>query len=282
MLEAILLGTGTPIADRKRCGSGVAIVGESSWILVDCGRGVSQRAIEAGLDLTEVAAVLLTHHHSDHVSDLPNFAIARWTAGGIEPLKVIAPAGPCARFVSRCLLPFEDQAFYAQAGSAMGPRPEIDGRPFVPTEHRSTVMSMGPWRVESALVDHQPIEAAVGYRISDHAHVVAVSGDTAVCDGMARLAADADLLIHEALNSNRVSPDLLTWNAGARTVGELATTAGVGRLVLTHLLPPPQTEAEAEAFANEAQEGGYRGPIDVAIDLLRIPLHQQSSVADRT
>ena len=87
---------------------------------------------------------------------------------------------------------------------------------------------------------------------------------------MAQLATRANILIHEALYSDIVQPDLLTWNAGANTVGALADEAQVRRLVLTHLLPPPTTSHAEQAFEDQARTGGYTGPIDVAADLLRL------------
>ena len=126
--------------------------------------------------------------------------------------------------------------------------------------------------MSSALVEHQPIEAAVAYSIVTGDHTVVVSGDTAACSAVRRLAQDADLLIHEALLSDQVPPELLEWNAGAATVGALAAASRVKSLVLTHLLPAPTAPAEEQAFVDEARGGGYNGPLAVARDLMRIRL----------
>jgi hypothetical protein len=64
MVDVCLLGTGTPEPDPGRAGSGIAVVHDGDWLLVDCGRGVAQRTMQAGLDLLRLKAVLLTHHHS--------------------------------------------------------------------------------------------------------------------------------------------------------------------------------------------------------------------------
>lgn len=270
MVEVVLLGTGTPIPDPQRCGSGSAVSVENEWVLVDCGRGVTQRGIEAGLDLRTLKAVLLTHHHSDHISDLPTLAMARWTMGATTPLDVITPAGPCARYAGSCLEVFEDQTFYSQARPESGHRPEIKVRSFYPTASPTHVVEVGPFAITSALVDHHPIESAVGYRITVSDRVITFSGDTAVCPGIRLLAQDADLLIHESLNPDLVGPTILEWNAGADAVGELSATSGVKQLVLTHLLPPPGSVTEEQAFADHARAGGFQGSIHVARDLMRL------------
>ena len=272
MVRVVLLGTGTPVPDAARCGSGTAVVAPDGWVLIDCGRGVTQRVLEAGLDLRALQAVMLTHHHSDHVSDLASLAITRWVAGGIGPLTVVAPRGPCARFAERCLDVFDDEAFYSQAPAAAPPRPTVDVRSFEPTSSPAPVLAHDGWLVRAALVDHHPIEAAVGYRIDVERTAVAVSGDTAVCGGIAQLAEGVDLLVHEAARSDRVSPQLLAWNAGARSVGGLAHELGLRRVVLTHLLPAPLTVEDETAFIDEARSSGYDGDLVLARDLMVLRL----------
>jgi ribonuclease Z len=275
MVQVDLLGTGTPFLDPERCGSGTAVSSPDGWLLIDCGRGVTQRVAEAGLDLHTLRAVLLTHHHSDHVSDLATLATARWTSGAAGPLVVIAPDGPCATFARSCLGPFGDQAFYSQAPTEAGPRPVIEVLAFVGSSRPNVVLDLGPFRVSSALVDHHPIEAAVGYRIGVGSVSIAIRGDTAACPGFEALAQDADLLIHEALLARAMSASLLEWNASAESVGALARRAGATRLVLTHLLPPPRTADAEQLFVDDARAGGFEGPIDVARDLLRIRIEHE-------
>lgn len=276
VVRVVLLGTGTPVPDAGRCGSGTAVVADHGWVLIDCGRGVTQRVMEAGLDLRDLRAVMLTHHHSDHVSDLASVAIARWVAGDHEPLTVVAPGGPCARYAQRCLDVFEDEAFYSQAESSAPPRPIVAVSVFEPTRSAMPAFDQDGWSVRAALVDHHPIEAAVGYRIEVDQRVVTVSGDTAVCDGVAQLATGADLLVHEAVRSDLASPQLLAWNAGARTVGELARSLGLRRVVLTHMLPAPRTVADEVAFVEEARAGGYDGEVVLARDLMVLQLDPPS------
>lgn len=268
-----LLGTGTPVADPARCGSGTSIEASGGWVLVDCGRGVCQRVLQAELDVQRLRAVFLTHHHSDHVSDLASLAIMRWASGATTPLVVVASAGPCSEFARRCLDPYPDESFFSQADPASGPRPSVDLRSFTATSDAVEVFADPSFSVKSALVDHHPIEAAVGYRIVADSNVVVVSGDTAVCDGIEMLAASADVLVHEALRASLVAESLLAWNASAESVGAMAERAGVTHLVLTHLIPAPGDAAAESEFEADARAGGFRGQISVARDQLSLTLH---------
>lgn len=270
MLDVRMLGTGTPRMDPARCGSGTAITTDEGWLLVDCGRGVAQRICEAGLDVQRLQAVFLTHHHSDHVSDLASIAVMRWTAGASTPLTVICPEGPCEDFTLRCLDAFPDSAFHGQAAPDCGPRPRVEVRSFAANHALQEVFRDRSAVTSSVLVDHAPIEAAVGYRFSVGPTIIAISGDTAVCAGVELLAGQADLLIHEALRGELVPVKLLEWNASAESVGEVAQSAEVAHLVLTHLLPPPRSAQEEAAFEADARAGGFLGRISIASDHLHI------------
>ena len=213
MVTIVLLGTGTPNPDPARAGSAVAVTDDDRWVLVDCGRAATHRVLEAGLDLARLDAVFITHHHSDHVSDLATLAIARWVGGAGGPLTVIAPDGPSARYAEHCLDVFRQQSFHSQAPASAGPRPVIVTRTFDASDAVTTVHSNGPWTVEAVLVDHHPVAPAVGYLVRHGELRMAISGDTAACDGMRHLAERADVLIHEALLADAVHPRLLDWNA---------------------------------------------------------------------
>ena len=274
MVEVVVLGSGTPNPDPARAGAAVAVVDGPAWVMIDCGRGATQRALSAGLDLTEVVVVLITHHHSDHLSDLATLAMTRWTAGASAPLRVVAPAGASADYASRCLSVFDDGSFHAQGSAAAGPRPTIATDAFDASDDITRVFDVDGWRVSSVLVDHHPVAPAVGYRVERGRIGVVISGDTAVCDGMRGLAAGADVLVHEALLTGRVSPALLDWNASARSVGELAALVRPRLLVLTHMIPAPTTDDDERAYLDEVHDGGFTGRTVVAHDLLRLPISE--------
>src|SRR5699024_9709824 len=67
---------------------------EKEHYLVDAGRGVLMRLAEAGLMATQLSAVLLTHLHSDHFTDLNDIITTRWVLSRrSSPLTLIGPPG---------------------------------------------------------------------------------------------------------------------------------------------------------------------------------------------
>jgi ribonuclease BN (tRNA processing enzyme) len=83
-------------------------------------------------------------------------------------------------------------------------------------------------------VNH-PVET-FGFRVEHAGWRLAYSGDTGESDALVRLAEGADLLLCEAsfLDGPDIRPNL---HLTARQAAEHAARAGVGQLVLTHLVP---------------------------------------------
>src|SRR5262245_29755031 len=78
----ILLGTGGGPRPRKESsGSAQVIISNSAAYVIDCGDGVARQLALAGVPLTSLRHVFLTHQHSDHNADYGNLIWLAWAAG---------------------------------------------------------------------------------------------------------------------------------------------------------------------------------------------------------
>ena len=104
--------------------------------------------------------------------------------------------------------------------------------------------------VTATFVQHAPVFPALAYRFDTPAGSVVFSGDTGACDNVVTLAAGADILVHEVIdleallgrlsslsNYETVRGQLLRSHTPVEVVGSIAARAGVGTLVLSHLVP---------------------------------------------
>src|SRR5205085_7756866 len=73
--RVVLLGTGTPNPEPDRMGPSVAIVSGKGVYIVDCGPGVVRRAAQAGIAMTDLTRLFITHLHSDHTVGYPDLIL---------------------------------------------------------------------------------------------------------------------------------------------------------------------------------------------------------------
>ena len=297
-----ITGSGTPGPSAERAGPGVLVRVEGLALQFDAGRATVMRLAALGVRPPDLDAVFITHHHSDHLTGLADVVLTRWIIdGGGEagPLRVVAPAGPSARFVERLLDGWQEE-IDTRVARHPRPRPSIDLRAFDvppraadgPAEGSARgaagaagappgpveVWSSGDVRVLAAEMRHDPVRPAVGYRVETPDGTVVITGDTQVSAEVAELAAGADVLVYEAMRFEAVlaSPHLpdhiREYHADTRLIDAQAADLGVGTLVLTHLIPDPVTPAEVEAFAADVRAGGFRGELLVADDFDTVTL----------
>src|SRR5271165_3810907 len=69
-MQVIVLGSGSPLPDPERAGPATLVRTSAGDLLFDCGRGVLMRAAAVGSGAGALTALLVTHLHSDHLTDL--------------------------------------------------------------------------------------------------------------------------------------------------------------------------------------------------------------------
>ena len=274
-----ITGSGIPMPSPGRAGAGALLRHDDTLVQADAGPATLFRLTEAGVDITRLAALVITHHHSDHLLGIPELVLTRWIRNGVRPceaLPIYCPDGPAVGYLETLLdnLQPDIEARVDLAGFPDRPEPAV--RPFEPGPVPATVATVGDVLIESVLVDHGEIHPAVAYRFTTPDGVVVVSGDTRACDAVENLATGADILVHEVLSSRRLLEEGLSprrverlagYHAEAPTVGTLAARAGVRKVVLTHLMPAPRNDDDAVALVADVRSGGFEGEIVAASDL---------------
>jgi ribonuclease BN (tRNA processing enzyme) len=236
-MRVTFLGTGSamPVAGRAQTG---LLIGDS--LLVDCGAGVLARLAEHG-DYESLSAVLLTHLHTDHVSDLVALLKARWLAG-CGSLDVVGPDG-----TERLLDDLVDAHDYLRGRVSYEVR-----------EHDGSPGRVAGYDVTACEATHSG--PAFAYRIGDFTF----SGDTEASEAVASLAEGTTALAHDCSFPDGVEAD------NHPTASELGgTLAGrdCGTVYLTHLYP---AAAADEDGLRDSVTAAYGGAVRVARDGLTV------------
>ncbi len=278
--KLILLGTGGGPRPRKTSsGSAQVIVSNGLAYVIDCGDGVARQLAFAGVPLSSLRHIFITHQHSDHTADYGNLILLAWTAGLNSRVDTWGPP-PLARMT---------QLFFEMNASDVDIRVANEGRPpLAPLVHvhefrlGGTVMSDQTMTVTAAIVDHPPVVPAFAYRFDARDRSFVISGDTAPSRNLVKLAAGADVLVHSVMyppaidrlaarvpNAAALKASILAHQTSVEEAGRVAQQAGVKTLVLSHFVPPDDPEV-TDATWREAASRHFRGTVIVGRDLLEV------------
>jgi len=271
-MRITLLGTGSPLPDPTRAGPSTLVQASGANLLVDCGRGVLMRLAATGVVPSQLSAVLLTHLHSDHITDLSDMVTTRWvTTFAPSPLQVVGPPRT-QEVVDGVLASLAPDVEFRLAHHA-----DLTWEP--PVEVREVTdgpaWSGGDVGVVAGPTEHRPVSHSVAYRVEHAGKAVVVAGDTIPCGGLDDLARGADVLVHTVIREDAVRAipvprlqDILDYHSSVAQAAGTAARAGVGTLVLTHQVPPPGPDDDP-IWHDQAAEH-FSGRIVVGHDLVTI------------
>ncbi len=272
-MDVTLLGTGSPIPDPGRAGPATLVRVGDRALLFDCGRGVLMRLAAAGVMPPGLTSLLLTHLHSDHITDFNDVVTMRWAMSPVpNPLPVVGPPGT-RQLSERTLTMLEADIGYRTAHHA-----DLNWHPSCEvTEVTDGIVSEGEGvRITAAPTDHAPVRPTVGYRIEGEGKVVVIAGDTVPCAGLDRLCAGADVYVQTVVRRSLIEPiplprlqDILDYHSAIEDAARTASRASVRKLVMTHLVPAPASGTEQEWIDEAALH--FDGQIVVASDLTTVP-----------
>ena len=277
-MEITLLGTGSPMPVPDRAGPSTLITAGDEHFLVDAGRGVLMRLAAVGLGAPNLAAVLLTHLHSDHLTDLNDVITTRWVMTfEPSPLTIVGPPG--TRAVVEAIL----TSLGPDIGYRIAHHDDLEEGPAVEVvEATDGTIDLGTTAaISCAPTDHRPVEPSIGFRIQDGGAAVVAAGDTVPCGGLDRLCVGADALVHTVIRKDVIAglpiqrmQDTLDYHSSPVEAAQTAQRAGIDTLVLTHYVPPlaPGSEGEWRDLA----AAHFDGTIELGDDLHRVHVGEGS------
>ena len=201
VFRVTILGTGTPVPLIERMGCSILINTPRSNLLLDCGRGATQRIYQTDTPLKTVTTIFLTHLHYDHCIGIPDVWLTGWLNGREEPMLVYGPPGTKDMMLNISEAYKEDIHIRRDLDEKLSPDGALIFGYDIPVNH---IQEFPDLRLESFAVNHNPVPDARGYIATSKDRKIVISGDTRYMPKMAKIAKDADILIHEVSAPNAI------------------------------------------------------------------------------
>ena len=254
-MTVTILGSGTCVPSLARSSCSVLVeVGESK-ILLDSGAGTMRRLLEAQTTIFDLTHIIYSHFHPDHTAELVPLLFATKYPDGHRRK---TPLSICAGIGLNDLLSGLKSVYGQWIELAPGLLEIIEA-----DINRPDIFRFRDFTVNTIPVKHNPESIAI--RITDtHGASVVYSGDTDYCENMITIAEGANLLICESAvpDDQKVAGHLTPALAG-----DIASQAGVGKLVLTHFYP----ECDQVDVHKECRKT-FNGPLSLAHDLMKLEI----------
>jgi ribonuclease BN (tRNA processing enzyme) len=238
-----LLGTGTCQIEHERRASSVLIQLDALPVLFDCGHGVVQRLLEAGIQHNELNHIVVSHFHPDHVSDLIPFLHAgAWSRRNprTTDLHIYGPPG-----IQRIIDGFRD--IFGVTGLQ---QPVYD---ILVHEIAGEQFSIGSYTFDFVSL---PPAGNHGLRFKWRGKSYAITGDSNFHEYEITFLQKVDLAI---IDSGHLEDDEIV---------QLAVASQAKTIVCSHLY----REIDAPKLQTMAEKAGYGGTILVGRDLMSFVL----------
>jgi len=236
-LSLTVLGSSGSYPGQGHACSGYLVQGGGLNLVVDLGPG-SLANLQRHLSLPDLDAVVLTHSHPDHWTDLAGLRTARKYGLGLEGLPVYGTAETHDHAHRLCTNLHPTMVWHDVTDGD-----EVD---------------LGGLQLRFSATRHYVETLAV--RIDGEGRSIAYSADTGPGWDLGALGPGIDLaLIESTYPTDDEAEGVL--HLSAHQAGDLARKADVGRLVLTHLWPESDPD-EHRRIGSEA----FGSPVEIAID----------------
>jgi ribonuclease BN (tRNA processing enzyme) len=233
-LSVTVLGCSGSYAGPGEACSGYLVRSPGATVVVDLGSGTLAN-LQAHVPVGDVDALVLTHSHPDHWSDLPILRNAMRYILGLSGLPVFGTA----------------RTFDA----ALAVSGELEPTLRWTTVDGTSTVTVGDQRIRFSPTDH-PVET-LAVRVDAGGRSLLYTADTGPEWDPGPVGDGVDLLLAEA--TLPISHEGTVQHLSGRQAGALARTLGAGRLVVTHVSPGLDDEHQ-----RRDAEAAFAGPVDVA------------------
>jgi ribonuclease BN (tRNA processing enzyme) len=248
-MELTVLGSGTLVAQKNRSCAGYVLRDGNNHAMLDCGPGCLLRLNQAGVAVTDISLVLISHFHWDHVAELPALLNSLWLQRkqGASGLSIAGPLGL----------------------SAWLDRVMADDRNWLPDlELRLDELNEGPTQLGafSVLAGRSfHTDNSLSFRLENvRGNSLFYSGDMDYEKSLLPLASEADLAVLEcSWPRKRQGEGHLSLEQASR----FATSAGARTLLLTHF----DQEVAAQSTVARVKKD-FSGSVLLAEDLRTYPI----------
>ncbi len=292
--ELVVLGTASQVPTRHRNHNGYLLRWGDEVILFDPGEGTQRQMLTAGLAVTPIRRICVTHFHGDHSLGLPGI-LQRISLDRVpHPVTVHYPAAG-QEFYDRLrhatsygdnaeIVPAPVDGASWSGGTPAGrltalplrhSQPTYGYRLAEPDTRRLLPDRLAAYGLRGPAVGELQRTGRLGEVTLDQVSAVrpgqsfAFVMDTGLCDNVYALAEGVDMLVIE---STFLAEDAeMAALVGHLTAGQAAAVAresNVRTLVLTHF---SQRYQDAARFAEEARKE-FTGELVIAEDLMRVPV----------
>jgi ribonuclease BN (tRNA processing enzyme) len=267
-----ILGSNGPALNGNRASASYLLwIGSQAKVLVDMGGGAHLRFAQSQAKFTDLSLIGVSHLHPDHISDLP----ALMWSGRQSRSDTLRITGPSGNDVAPSFSTFLDRLFDPKEGAFQVLSPIMSAAPGNPavvrldvgvvdvTKPEPTTVFEGEGMTVTALgIPHGNLPT-LAYRVQTRGVAAVFSSDqNGTNPKFVDFAKGADVLIMHLATNVANNP----LHASPTVVGRVAQSAGVGRLIVSHLgqfdLDP------AIAVLKQA----YAGPLTIGADLQCTPV----------
>ena len=265
-LSAVVCGSRSPLPSPGRAQTCILVNAGGNYYVVDIGDGSAANLGNWRIDANKIRATLLTHLHSDHISDLADLHLMTWVnTSHTKPMDVYGPEG-----VELVTQGFEDayqldyQYRYEHHGNEIAPKDIAGFNTFTIDLSNPVIIDEDGLKVTAFKVTHEPVDPALGFRFDYKGRSIVISGDTIYDENVIKHAKDADVLFHEAqanhqldimrkaLESNKglvtILNDIETYHTTPIEAAKVANLANVGHVFFYHLTPAPRNNLTERMF----------------------------------